>query len=183
MEYSKAFISAYQIVEYLVCEHNYQIMRVAKEKHEIWLANPKHKQHPVIHVIYEKDDDASWDSYVHPVFMMLYSLIQKQGEPLELSTIDNHMDHAAPLKQVFVHKDGVSDVSILKLFPKLNRVLHDVEDLQNEFVHISGHIESVQLKNQKKLLKSTLKKIYPYLTLFLVFVCSSFTFLFYWGYI
>ena len=68
------------------------------------------------------------------------------------------MDHAAPLKQVFVHKDGVSDVSILKLFPKLNRVLHDVEDLQNEFVHISGHIESVQLKNQKKLLKSTLKK-------------------------
>lgn len=175
MEYSKAFISAYQIVEYLVCEHNYQIMRVAKEKHEIWLANPKHKQHPVIHVIYEKDDDASWDSYVHPVFMMLYSLIQKQGEPLELSTIDNHMDHVAPLKQVFVHKDGVSDVSILKLFPKLNRVLHDVEDLQNEFVHISGHIESVQLKNQKKLLKSTLKKIYPYLTLFLVFVCCSFT--------
>ena len=175
MEYSKAFISAYQIVEYLVCEHNYQIMRVAKEKHEIWLANPKHKQHPVIHVIYEKDDDSSWDSYVHPVFMMLYSLIQKQWEPLELSTIEDTIDHAVPLKQIFVHKDGVSDVYILKLFPKLNIVLHDVEDLQNEFVHISGHIESAQLKNQKKFLKSTLKKLYPYLTFFLVSLCSVYT--------
>lgn len=177
MEYSKSFISAYQIVEYLVCEHNYQIMRLANEKHEIWLTNPKQKLYPVIHVIYERDDDSSWDGYVYPVFMMLYSLIQKQGEPLELSTTEDTVNHDVPLKQIFVHDGGVSDVSILKYFPKLNIVLHDVEDIQNEIVHISGHIESAQLKNQKKLLKSALKKLYPYLTFFLILVCSTYTIL------
>ena len=92
MEYSKAFISAYQIVEYLVCEHNYSKSCESQKKSMKygWQIQSTNR-HSVIHVIYEKDDDASWDSYVHPVFMMLYSLIQKQGEPLELSTIDNHM--------------------------------------------------------------------------------------------
>ena len=74
------------------------------------------------------------------------------------------------LTQIRITKDQVINPSILKTFPGIDHIIHDVENVQDEYAKLSKEIEEAQLIQQKESLAKAKKAARPKATVILMVI-------------
>lgn len=161
---------AMQLLRYLIVTYDYQIVRVQQHKDDIWVMNPRQENYPVLRISSKENACTLSDTeYIRNVHRIILNLIHREGPIMILNTnpkcslIDN-----ALMTQIRITKDELSDLSVLTIFPGIDHVIHDVEDVSTEFANISKEIEEAHMKQQKATLEKARKAARPKSTMVLM---------------
>lgn len=170
MEFSTYDLYAMQLLRYFIVQHGYQIVRVQQHKDDIWLMNPKQEQYPVLRISSKSNAGTLSDTeYIRNVHRIILNLIHREGPIMIINTNPEASQVSNPiLNQIKVTKEGVSDTQIMRIFPGIDRIIHDVQDEQSEFVEISKEIEEVQMHQQKATMAKAKKAALPRATFVLM---------------
>lgn len=159
MNYSTNDIYVIQLVNYLVSQADYQIVTVQQQKNDIWMVNAKHDTYPVIRlcsdpagIMYDKD-------YIRQIHRAILDLIQREGTLLILNTAEDQIPETGDemIQVVAVTPDHISDESIELLYPNLAAAVKKPEDPKQELIKLTRHIEEVQMKQRRQILKKEIK--------------------------
>ena len=85
MEFNKYDLFAYQIMEYLISERNYQIVRVMQHKNDIWLINPQAENFPVVRIASSHEQMLNVE-YLRNVHVVLLDMIHREGRLVVFQT-------------------------------------------------------------------------------------------------
>ncbi|MGX8851324.1 rhomboid family intramembrane serine protease [Amedibacillus sp. YH-ame10] len=186
MDFNKYDMFAYQVIDYLVTKHEYQVIRVQQHKEDIWLMNAQQTKYPVIRISSKSNDSTLADSeYIRNAHRSILDLIQREGPIMifntnpECTPIENTF-----LTQIKVTPNGVSDESILSTFHELDSIVHESDDYEKEIVSITKEIEEVQHKRQVKFYEKLQARTRPKTTYVVMAICvllslASYAFSFY----
>ena len=167
MEFTKYDMFAYQVLEYLVRKHHYQVVRVQQHKDDIWLMNPRQELYPVIRISsrVHEDDDIEYD-YIRNVHRVILNLIQREGPILTLNTNpDIKMMYEEDITQIFITPSQISDEQILTTFHELKDVVHESDNLEGEIANLTKEVEEIQQTRQDTILKKAEHRIKPNVTM------------------
>lgn len=151
MNINKYDLFAYQILQYLVTKHHYQVVRVQQHKDDIWLMNATQDTYPVIRISSMSNADTLADtSYIRNVHRVILDLIHREGPIMIFNTnpestpVDNVV-----MTQIRITPQGISDERILAIFHDIDHVVHESDDIQKEMVSLSKSVEEAELLQQK----------------------------------
>lgn len=173
MEISKYDIYAYQIMHYLITAYQYQVVRVDQYKEDLWLANPKQEQYPVIRISSQRMEKVDENiAYLRNVHRKILDMIHREGHLLLLNTCPDCFLLDNPfIKQIRVGPHSVSDIMILQTFRNLAEVVHDVEDPKEEMARLARSIEETQILQQKKFIAKVKRSLRPDITITVMAFC------------
>lgn len=171
MEYRKEDVFVFQLVHYFVSKYNYEIVRVQQQKDDIWLINARHEKYPILRLS-PKSIDANLHNmeYVRAVHRALCDLMQRECKVVMFDTDKNSISMQNDLVDVVrITPDEISDHELVDEFQNIDKVLHEVEDTQQEFVRLSKSLEEVSMKRQR-MQRMRLSQM-PRITLILSIIC------------
>ncbi len=176
MGFSKYDIYAFQVVHYLVTMYDYQIIRVKQYEDDIWLANKKNKNYPVVRICSKPIENVVESiSYMRQVHRMILDLIQREGRLLILDTTPSSFSlENTFMKLVHIFPNKISYPSLLEQFPHLIDVMHDVENKDQEVADLTKEIEEAQQRQQVRMIEETKKHLRPRATIGLIGIFSIF---------
>ena len=183
MEISKYDIYAYQIMHYLITAYQYQVVRVDQYKEDLWLANPKQEQYPVIRISSQRMEKVDENiAYLRNVHRKILDMIHREGHLLLLNTCPDCFLLDNPfIKQIRVGPHSVSDIMILQTFRNLAEVVHDVEDPKEEMARLARSIEETQILQQKKFIAKVKRSLRPDITITVMAFCVLYALVNYTG--
>lgn len=166
MEFTKYDMFAYQLLDYLVTKHNYQIIRVQQHKDDIWLMNAEQELYPVIRISSKPNETTLNDTdYIRNVHRVILNLIHREGPIIILNTNPESTPvENITMTQIRITPEEISNEKILSTFHDLKNVIHDSNDVENEIASLTREIEEVELVRQKKILASVKAKSQPRVT-------------------
>lgn len=170
MEFTKYDLFAYQILDYLVKKHHYQIIRVQQHKDDIWLMNAQQEHYPVIRISSRvHEDDGSEHDYIRNVHRIILNLMQREGPIITLTTNPD----IAPItdvnmKQILITPSRISDEQILTIFQELQDVVHESEQMDNDIATLTKEIEEAEHARQQSIFEKVEAKAIPKVTYVIV---------------
>lgn len=175
MEFTNADVFVYQILDCLVTQYDYKIVNVPRDKKDIWIANEKQEQFPMIRLnpqsvsstIFERD-------YLGKIKSALSMVLNKEAPLLMINTNEDSVSFVEEeYIQIVLTADRVSDASLFEAFPKLSNAVKLVEDNEQECKRLQYHLQSNQmhkLKEARKFKWSTAPKVTIIIAAFCVLV-------------
>lgn len=167
-------IYSYQLLHFFVTKHGYQIVTIKQQREDIWLMNKDNEHYPIIRL--STTDNATTLqnlTYLRQVHRAILDMVQREGKLFILNTnpnstsIDNDF-----LVQSTIQPDHCEDELLLSTFPDIDKIPHDVENLQKEYVRISRSLEEMQMSMIRKQRKEMgLLKQIPKLTGTIAIIC------------
>lgn len=162
MIYTDADVFVYQILDVLVSEYNYQIISVPNNKKDLWLANSKNEEYPLLRlnalastsIVFEKE-------YIEKVKAALRFVFKMEDIPLVIINTNEESETFTDLntRQIIVTDTRISEPNLLTQFPKLQDAIHKVEDNQEECAKCAMHLEKKQYQRIKAARKFSWKKL------------------------
>lgn len=161
MEYTNADVFAYQILDCLVSNYQYQIVNVPGNKKDIWLASEKHESFPMIRLSVTPSTSAIFEKEYLMNIKAALSTILKSDKPLLIMNTNQESQGfiEGDFVQVVVTSDKISSQDIVSIFPALPNALKEVENKQEECARLTRHMETMQLKKLKEARKFDIKKV------------------------
>lgn len=162
-----------QLLHYLIINYDYTIVKVQQHNEDIWLMNARSENFPVLRICNKENACTLSDTdYIRNVHRLILNLIHREGPVMILNVHPDSSPFENPLMtQIRITKGQVSDLSILKTFPGIDHIIHDVENVQDEYAKLSKEIEEAQLVQQKESLAKAKKAARPKATAVLMGVC------------
>lgn len=168
MFYEQKDVILYQIMDCLVEEYGYSIIRFQGQKQDLWLTNTKNSTYPVIRLnptsctslIFEQE-------YLDKVTMFLKQILHTKETILILNTNKESVDFEEHnFKQIVVSDYQLND-TLLSIFPKLQQVVKKVENNEKEIVRLNGNLRKYQMKRTRE---RNIKRM-PKFTMGIIGVC------------
>ena len=176
MEFNKYDLFAYQIMEYLISERNYQIVRVMQHKNDIWLINPQAENFPVVRIASSHEQMLNVE-YLRNVHVALLDMIHREGRLVVFQT-DPQAEpiHNEEIIEVYCEPHKISNPMILTTFQQLPHIIRESNDISGDIVRIMRTIEEAQQRNYERAMKRWKERIRPKATLIAlgIFVTLSF---------
>lgn len=151
MDYRKEDVFVFQLVNYFVKNHNYQIVSVKQQKDDIWLINQNSKKYPVIRLTSKEASSITNEmDYIRSIHRILLDLTHREGKLLmftiekENQSIINEMMDVIAISPSFI-----SNTSILKDFPNIDKEIHDVDNNQEEMANLTKSLEEFAMKKKR----------------------------------
>ncbi|MCH4285102.1 MULTISPECIES: rhomboid family intramembrane serine protease [Bacillota] len=161
-----------QLLHYLITQYDYTIVKVQQHNEDIWLMNARSQDYPVLRICNKENACTLSDTdYIRNVHRLILNLIHREGPVMILNVHPDSAPIENPLlTQIRITKDQVSNPSILKTFPGIDHIIHDVENVQDEYAKLSKEIEEAQLIQQKESLAKAKKAARPKATVILMVI-------------
>lgn len=176
MEFTKYDMFAYQILNYLVEEHHYQVIRVQQHKDDIWLMNAKQEHYPVIRISSHRQMDETLESeraYIRNVHRVILNLIQREGPIITLNTNpDCSALNDLEMKQIIITPTQISDEQILSTFHKLRDIIHESDQMDTEIANLTKNVEEIQQSRQQEVLEKVKAKARPVVTMSVIAIST-----------
>ena len=165
MEFNKYDLFAYQIMEYLISERNYQIVRVMQHKNDIWLINPQAENFPVVRIASSHERMLNVE-YLRNVHVVLLDMIHREGRLVVFQT-DPQAEpiHNEEIIEVYCEPHKISNPMILTTFQQLPHIIRESNDISGDIVRIMRTIEEAQQRNYERTMKRWKERIRPKATL------------------
>ena len=176
MEFSKYDLFAYQIMEYLISERNYQIVRVMQHKNDIWLINPQAENFPVVRIASSHERMLNVE-YLRNVHVVLLDMIHREGRLVVFQTNPQAEPiHNEEIIEVYCEPHKISNPLILMTFQQLPHIVRESNDIGGDIVRIMRTIEEAQQRNYERTMRRWKERIRPKATLIAlgIFVTLSF---------
>lgn len=173
MEYTRADVFVYQIMDCLVSEYDYKIVNVPGSRRDIWLANEKNLMYPMIRLTPTPTTSAMFEKeYLTKIKKALATLIQSEKSLLIINTNESSSAYIEEdVVQIIATDQFISDNNLISTFPSLLKMIHGVEDNQEECARLMRHMESQQMKKVKEANRFHWKSA-PKLSLIIVAICA-----------
>lgn len=152
-----------QLLHFLVTRYDYTVVKVQQHNEDIWLMNARSEDYPVLRICNKENACTLSDTdYIRNVHRLILNLIHREGPVMILNVHPDSAPIDNPLiSQIRISKGQVSDPSILKTFPGIDHILHDVDQVQEEYAKLSKEIEEAELIQQKESLAKAKKAARP----------------------
>ncbi len=175
MDFTRADVFVYQVLDCLVTEYDYKIVNVPREKKDIWIANEKNDTFPMIRLNAQSTSSTIFEQdYLGKVKSALMMVLNKQAPLLMINTNEESSSFVEEdYVQIVLTSDKVSDTSLFDAFPKLARALKVVDNNEQECIRLQHHLQSNQmhkLKESRKFKWSTAPKVTVVIAAFCVLV-------------
>ncbi|MEG0823568.1 MAG: rhomboid family intramembrane serine protease [Erysipelotrichaceae bacterium] len=173
MKFSKNDVYAIQLMYYFMKQQEYQVVSVRQNKHDIWLANPKREELPVIHInskpVFNENEETK---YVQNVYRAVLDLIQREGKLLNINTIDIDfkLDNPA-IEEIEMWNEHISDETIKESFNGIETAIKEVDEtkIQEEFAKTTIEIERITKAKRKEEMKKN--RFIPKVSIVFILIC------------
>lgn len=161
-----------QLLHFLVTRYDYTVVKVQQHNEDIWLMNARSEDYPVLRICNKENACTLSDTdYIRNVHRLILNLIHREGPVMILNVHPDSAPMDNPLMtQIQVTKGQVSNPSILKTFPGIDHIIHDVDHIQEEYARLSKEIEEAELIQQKESLAKAKKAAHPRATAVLMII-------------
>lgn len=170
MSYERNDVILYQIMDCLVEDYGYSIIRFQGQKQDLWLTNKDNPKYPVIRLnpatstslIFEQD-------YLERVTMFMRRLLQSDEKILIINTNEASTEFEEHNFQQILFHDEKESSMLFATFPHLQYAVKKVDNNDSEIRRINQSLRNFQMKKTRA---NTVRQI-PKFTLGIMGVCIA----------
>ena len=151
MRYERKDVILYQIMDCLVENYGYSIIRFQGQKKDLWLTNKDNPKYPVIRLnpttstslIFEQD-------YLERVMIFMRRLLQADEQILIINTNEASIEFEENnFNQVLFHDEKEGSM-LFMIFPQLQYAVKKVVDNEREIRRINQNLRNFQIKKSRE---------------------------------
>lgn len=144
-------IILYQIMECLVEQYGYSILRFNGQKQDLWLTNQKHSQFPIVRLNAKATSSLIFETdYVHKVQTFLKQFIKSDDPILIINTnAESEAFQEGVFTQVLLNEKN-ENIMLFNKFPALREAIHEVKDKDQEMKRINKRLQDLQAKRMRE---------------------------------
>ncbi|MDF9824087.1 rhomboid protease GluP [Breznakia sp. PF5-3] len=147
MELQDKDVTLYQIMDCLVENYEYNIIRFSGQKKDLWLTNKDHKQYPIIRLNAVASSSMMFETeYLEKVKTFLNRFIESDRNVLIINTNKESAEFAENEFTQVLLNENTEDINLIETFPALKSAIHKVENKQEEIKRINKNLQNHQNK-------------------------------------
>lgn len=173
MEAKTEDLYSFQLLHFLVIQHQYQIVTIRQFKQDKWLMNPAEMEYPIIFLTaLDKEQLLAKMPSIRQIHQLISQMVKRDVELLILNTNDD----ATMIKEngyiiVPIHPGSCEAEHVKERFQGITEAVYKTEEPQKEFIRLTHLLEEHQKANLQRMRKQGFAKNMPVLTTVVVGIC------------